>query len=78
MRPFGRSPKHEPSVRQKVQTRVCRQPENHGRSSVRTLAAKLLHFHSRCNPGIELLALSLARKGEHSENCRDHSNYEML
>lgn len=37
----GRPLKHDSSVRQKVQTRVCQQPENQSRWTVRTLAAEL-------------------------------------
>jgi transposase len=37
----GRPPKHDLTVRQKVQTRVCQQPETQSRWSVRTLAAEL-------------------------------------
>jgi transposase len=37
----GRPPKHDSEVRHKVQTRVCQQPENLSRWSVRTLAAEL-------------------------------------
>jgi transposase len=37
----GRPPVHDSSVRQKVQTRVCQQPEDQSRWSVRTLAAEL-------------------------------------
>src|SRR5580704_18103556 len=37
----GRPPKHDSEVRLKVQTRVCQQPEDQSRWSVRTLAAEL-------------------------------------
>jgi transposase len=37
----GRPPKHDASVRHRVQTRVCQQPEDQSRWSVRTLAAEL-------------------------------------
>jgi transposase len=37
----GRPPKHDATVRQRVQTRVCQQPEAQSRWSVRTLAAEL-------------------------------------
>jgi hypothetical protein len=37
----GRPPKYDADTRHKVQTRVCQQPENQGRWSVRTLAAEL-------------------------------------
>src|SRR5271169_3341235 len=37
----GRPPKHDADTRHKVQTRVCQQPDNQGRWSVRTLAAEL-------------------------------------
>jgi transposase len=37
----GRPRKHDFSVRQRVQTRVCQQPEDQGRWTVRTLAAEL-------------------------------------
>ena len=37
----GRPPKHSPEVLQKVQTRVCQQPQHYSRWSVRTLAADL-------------------------------------
>ncbi|MGH9673878.1 MAG: IS630 family transposase [Bryobacteraceae bacterium] len=37
----GRPPKHDAEVRHKVQTRVCQQPEDQSRWSVRTLAAEL-------------------------------------
>ena len=37
----GRPPKHDASVRQKVQTRVCQQPEDQSRWTVRTLAAEM-------------------------------------
>ena len=37
----GRPPKHDASVRQRVQTRVCQQPEAQSRWSVRTLASEL-------------------------------------
>jgi transposase len=37
----GRPPKHDSSVRHRVQTRVCQQPEDQSRWSVRTLAAEL-------------------------------------
>ena len=37
----GRPPKHDADTRHKVQTRVCQQPEEHSRWSVRTLAAEL-------------------------------------
>jgi transposase len=37
----GRPLKHDFSVRQRVQTRVCQQPEDQGRWTVRTLAAEL-------------------------------------
>ena len=37
----GRPPKHDFAVRQRVQTRVCQQPEAQGRWTVRTLAAEL-------------------------------------
>jgi transposase len=37
----GRPPKHDASVRHQVQTRVCQQPEDQSRWSVRTLAAEL-------------------------------------
>ena len=37
----GRPPKHGSDVRHKVQTRVCQQPEDQSRWSVRTLAAEL-------------------------------------
>src|ERR1700704_5163181 len=37
----GRPPKHDSSVRHTVQTRVCQQPENQSRWTVRTLAAEL-------------------------------------
>ena len=37
----GRPPKHDADVRQRVQTRVCQQPEAQSRWSVRTLAAEL-------------------------------------
>lgn len=37
----GRPPKHDFTVRQRVQTRVCQQPEAQGRWTVRTLAAEL-------------------------------------
>jgi transposase len=37
----GRPPKHDFMVRQKVQTRVCQQPEAQSRWTVRTLAAEL-------------------------------------
>jgi hypothetical protein len=37
----GRPPKYDSSVRQKVQTRVCQQPEDQSRWTVRTLAAEL-------------------------------------
>jgi transposase len=37
----GRPPTHDASVRHRVQTRVCQQPEDQSRWSVRTLAAEL-------------------------------------
>jgi transposase len=37
----GRPPKHDSTVRQRVQTRVCQQPEAQSRWTVRTLAAEL-------------------------------------
>jgi transposase len=37
----GRPPKYDSSVRQQVQTRVCQQPEDQSRWTVRTLAAEL-------------------------------------
>jgi transposase len=37
----GRPHKHDAEVRRQVQTRVCQQPEDQGRWSVRTLAAEL-------------------------------------
>src|SRR6202165_1742569 len=37
----GRPPKHDADTRHKVQTRVCRQPDDHSRWSVRTLAPAL-------------------------------------
>jgi transposase len=37
----GRPPKHDAETRHKVQTRVCQQPEQQSRWSVRTLAAEL-------------------------------------
>jgi transposase len=37
----GRPPKHDLTVRQRVQTRVCQQPEAQGRWTVRTLAGEL-------------------------------------
>src|SRR5580693_7200918 len=37
----GRPPKHDSDTRHKVQTRVCQQPEDQGRWSVRTLAAEV-------------------------------------
>jgi transposase len=37
----GRPPKHDAAVRQRVQTRVCQQPEAQSRWSVRTLASEL-------------------------------------
>lgn len=37
----GRPPKHDAEVRHRVQTRVCQQPEEQSRWSVRTLAAEL-------------------------------------
>jgi len=37
----GRPPKHSAGVRHRVQTRVCQQPEEQSRWSVRTLAAEL-------------------------------------
>jgi transposase len=37
----GRPPKYDADTRHKVQTRVCQQPENQSRWSVRTLAAEL-------------------------------------
>jgi transposase len=37
----GRPPKYDSEVRQRVQTRVCQQPESQSRWSVRTLAAEL-------------------------------------
>jgi transposase len=37
----GRPPKHDFTVRQRVQTRVCQQPEAQSRWTVRTLAAEL-------------------------------------
>jgi len=37
----GRPPKHDAGVRHQVQTRVCQQPEEQSRWSVRTLAAEL-------------------------------------
>lgn len=37
----GRPPKHDADVRHKVQTRVCQQPEDQSRWTVRTLAAEL-------------------------------------
>lgn len=37
----GRPPKHDAGVRHQVQTRVCQQPEDQSRWSVRTLAAEL-------------------------------------
>ena len=37
----GRPPKHDFTVRQRVQTRVCQQPEARSRWTVRTLAAEL-------------------------------------
>jgi transposase len=37
----GRPPKHDAETRNKVQTRVCQQPDHLGRWSVRTLAAEL-------------------------------------
>ena len=37
----GRPPKHGPEVLQRVQTRVCQQPEHYSRWSVRTLAEDL-------------------------------------
>ena len=37
----GRPQKHDSEVRHKVQTRVCQQPEDQSRWSVRTLAAEL-------------------------------------
>src|SRR5216684_4513868 len=37
----GRPPKHDADVRHKVQTRVCQQPEDQGRWTVRTLAAEV-------------------------------------
>jgi hypothetical protein len=37
----GRPPKHDADVRRQVQTRVCQQPEDQSRWSVRTLAAEL-------------------------------------
>src|SRR5271157_2139865 len=37
----GRPPKHDANTRHKVQTRVCQQPEDRSRWSVRTLAAEL-------------------------------------
>jgi transposase len=37
----GRPPKHDAETRRKLQTRVCQQPEDQSRWSVRTLAAEL-------------------------------------
>jgi transposase len=37
----GRPPKHDADTRHKVQTRVCRQPDDQSRWTVRTLAAEL-------------------------------------
>src|ERR1700691_4632326 len=37
----GRPPKHDANVRHRVQTRVCQQPEDQSRWTVRTLAAEL-------------------------------------
>jgi transposase len=37
----GRPPKHDSEVRHKVQTRVCQQPDDQSRWTVRTLAAEL-------------------------------------
>ncbi len=37
----GRPPKHDADVRHKVQTRVCQQPDDQSRWTVRTLAAEL-------------------------------------
>ena len=37
----GRPPKHDAETRHKVQTRVCQQPDDQSRWSVRTLAAEL-------------------------------------
>lgn len=37
----GRPPKHDSTVRQRVQTRVCQQPEDQSRWTVRTLATEL-------------------------------------
>ena len=37
----GRPPKHDAEVRHQVQTRVCQQPEDQSRWTVRTLAAEL-------------------------------------
>jgi transposase len=37
----GRPPKHDAEIRRKLQTRVCQQPEDQSRWSVRTLAAEL-------------------------------------
>jgi transposase len=37
----GRPPKHEADIRHQVQTRVCQQPKNQSRWTVRTLAAEL-------------------------------------
>src|ERR1700682_4464351 len=37
----GRPPKHDAEIRRKLQTRVCQQPEDQSRWSVRTLAAEV-------------------------------------
>src|SRR5580692_6417690 len=37
----GRPPRHDSETRYRVQTRVCQQPEDQGRWSVRTLAAEV-------------------------------------
>src|SRR6266567_8739077 len=37
----GRPPKHDADIRHKVQTRVCQQPDDQSRWTVRTLAAEL-------------------------------------
>lgn len=37
----GRPPRHDSDTRHKVQTRVCQQPEDQGRWTVRTLAAEV-------------------------------------
>ena len=58
----GRPPKHDAQTRNKLQTRVCQQPEDQSRWTVRTLAAevgpewqlkKCVEIVSQGNPAIE-------------------------